>query len=80
MNTKQTDLSYIANTYGRFDVELKHGEGSSYTCEDGKKYIDFGSGIAVNTFGSCDKEWVAAVTAQLNEMGHVSNLYYSAAG
>jgi len=78
MNTKQTDLAYIANTYGRFDVALQKGSGATYTDEDGKKYIDFGSGIAVNTFGTCDAAWVAAVTAQLNQMGHVSNLYYSA--
>ena len=78
MNTKQTDLTYVANTYGRFDVALQQGCGASYTDEDGKKYIDFGSGIAVNTFGTCDAEWVAAVTAQMNQMGHVSNLYYSA--
>lgn len=78
MNTKQADLSYVANTYGRFDVALQQGSGAGYVDEDGKKYIDFGSGIAVNTFGACDAEWVAAVTAQLNRMGHVSNLYYSA--
>ena len=78
MNTKQTDLAYIANTYGRFDVALHQGKGAIYTDEDGKEYIDFGSGIAVNTFGTCDAEWVSAVTAQLNQMGHVSNLYYSA--
>ena len=78
MNTKQADLAYVANTYGRFDVALHNGTGATYTDEDGKKYIDFGSGIAVNTFGSCDPEWVAAVTAQMNQMGHVSNLYYSA--
>ncbi len=78
MNTKQADLAYVANTYGRFDVALHNGTGATYTDEDGKKYIDFGSGIAVNTFGSCDPQWVAAVTAQMNQMGHVSNLYYSA--
>ena len=78
MNTKQKDIEYIANTYGRFDVALASGSGATYTDEDGKKYIDFGSGIAVNTFGSCDSEWIAAVTSQMNQMGHVSNLYYSA--
>ena len=78
MNTKQTDLAYVANTYGRFDVALQQGFGATYTDEDGKKYIDFGSGIAVNTFGTCDPEWTAAVTDQLNRMGHVSNLYYTA--
>ncbi|MBE5802935.1 MAG: acetylornithine/succinylornithine family transaminase [Clostridiales bacterium] len=78
MNTKQADFFYVANTYGRFDVALQQGSGAGYVDEDGKAYIDFGSGIAVNTFGSCDPEWVVAVTAQLNTMGHTSNLYYSA--
>ena len=78
MNTKQKDIEYIANTYGRFDVALASGSGATYTDEDGKQYIDFGSGIAVNTFGTCDSEWIAAVTSQMNQMGHVSNLYYSA--
>ena len=78
MNTKQTDAAYIANTYGRFDVALSSGGGATYTDEDGRRYIDMGSGIAVNTLGACDPGWVAAVTAQLNTLGHVSNLYYSA--
>ena len=78
MNTKQKDIEYIANTYGRFDVALASGSGVTYTDEDGKQYIDFGSGIAVNTFGTCDSEWIAAVTSQMKQMGHVSNLYYSA--
>ena len=78
MNTKQTDAAYIANTYGRFDVALSSGGGAAYTDEDGRRYIDMGSGIAVNTLGACDPGWVAAVTAQLNTLGHVSNLYYSA--
>lgn len=78
MNVKQNDLQYVANTYGRFDVALESGSGATYQDEHGQKYIDFGSGIAVNTFGACDPEWVSAVTAQMNKMGHVSNLYYSA--
>lgn len=44
---------------------------------NGKEYIDLGSGIAVNTFGAADDEWVAAVTAQLNSLQHISNLYYT---
>jgi len=78
MNTKQADQAYIAGTYGRFDVALETGSGASYVDEDGKRYIDFGSGIAVNTFGACDSEWIAAVTNQIGKLGHVSNLYYSA--
>ena len=78
MNTKQTDLAYVANTYGRFDVALDQGSGATYIDESGARLIDFGSGIAVNTFGTCDPEWVEAVSAQLHKMAHVSNLYYSA--
>lgn len=76
--TKQNDQAYIANTYGRFDVALDNASGAVYTDEMGKQYIDFGTGIGVTLFGACDPEWTAAVTAQLNTMGHTSNLYYTA--
>jgi acetylornithine/N-succinyldiaminopimelate aminotransferase len=45
--------------------------------ENGKEYIDMGSGIAVNTFGVADEEWIGAVTNQLSALQHCSNLYYS---
>ena len=77
MSTKQLDQSYIANTYGRFDVALSKASGATYWDEDGKEYIDFGSGIAVTCFGACDPEWIAAVTAQMSTIGHTSNLYYT---
>lgn len=77
MNTKQIDQSYIAGTYGRFDVALDHAAGAIYADEDDKKYIDFGTGIGVTLFGACDEEWIKAVTEQLNRLGHTSNLYYS---
>lgn len=76
--TKQNDQAYIANTYGRFDVALDKASGAVYTDETGKQYIDFGTGIGVTLFGACDPKWTAAVTAQLNTMGHTSNLYYTA--
>lgn len=41
------------------------------------EYIDLGAGIAVNTFGTADEEWLAAVTKQLGLFAHTSNLYYS---
>ena len=64
-------------TYGRYDIELTHGKGSTVFSSDGKKYIDFGSGIAVNTFGFADPEYISAVTAQLNKIQHSSNYYYT---
>ena len=45
---------------------------------DGKRYIDLGSGIAVNIFGHCDPVWTAAVEKQLHTFAHTSNYYYSA--
>ena len=71
------DKQYVANTYNRFPVELVRGEGSYAWDNDGKRYIDMGSGIAVNSFGFCDKEWQRAVTEQLSTLQHTSNLYYT---
>ena len=45
--------------------------------ENGKKYIDFTSGIGVTAFGNCDEEWQSAVKEQLDKLQHVSNLYYT---
>lgn len=77
MNIKEKDQKYIMPTYGRLDVALVEGKGSTLKDSEGKEYIDFGSGIAVNTFGACDEEWVRAVTAQLNAIQHTSNYYYT---
>lgn len=74
---KQTDESYVAHTYGRFPVAIKEGKGSVCYDFDGKKYIDFSSGIGVNSLGFCDDGWVRTVTKQLNTLQHISNLYYT---
>ncbi len=77
MNIFEKDSCYIAPTYARFPLDLVSGKGSFLYDGNGKKYIDMASGIAVNTFGLCDEEWVAAVTKQLNTLQHASNLYYT---
>lgn len=77
MDIKQLDREYIMPTYGRFDLCITSGKGSTLFDENGKKYIDFGTGIAVNTFGACDEEWKNAVIEQLGKIQHTSNLYYS---
>ena len=77
MNTFELDSQYIAPTYRRFPVEIVSGKGATAYDVNGKKYIDMGSGIATNTFGYADTEWVAAVTEQLNLYSHTSNLYYT---
>ena len=77
MTTKELDSKYIANSYNRFDAVLTSGKGSTLYDENGKKYIDFGSGIGVTAFGICDGEWQDAVKEQLAKLQHVSNLYYT---
>lgn len=77
MNTKELDNKYVAHSYGRFDVCLTKGKGSTLYDENGKKYIDFGSGIGVTAFGIGDDIWKEAVCAQLDKVQHTSNLYYT---
>ena len=77
MSIKELDKKYIANTYARFPIEIVRGDGSKLYDDEGKEYIDMGTGIGVSVFGVGDKEWVAAVTEQLNTLQHTSNLYYS---
>lgn len=77
MTIREIDNEYIANTYARFPLCLVKGKGSLVYDEDGKEYIDLGTGIAVNTFGYSDDEWIGAVTKQLGALQHTSNLYYS---
>ena len=74
---QEKDTTYIANTYGRFPVEIVSGKGSVVYDNEGKRYIDMGSGIGVTAFGIADDEWVDAVTAQLRSVQHMSNLYYT---
>ena len=77
MNTKELDNQYVASTYARFPICIVSGKGALAYDENGKEYIDLGTGIAVNTFGYSDTEWVKAVEAQLETLQHTSNLYYS---
>lgn len=77
MNIKELDKKYIAGTYSRADVVFVKGKGSYLFDDEGKRYIDFGSGIAVNTLGHAYKKWVRATSRQLKRLAHTSNLYYS---
>ncbi len=76
-NLKEKDSSFVAGTYRRFPVEILSGKGSYVYDETGKRYIDMGSGIGVTSFGIADEGWIAAVTAQLGKVQHMSNLYYT---
>ena len=78
MNTFELDAAYVAHTYSRFPVEIERGRGSLLYGADGKRYIDLGTGIAVNAFGASDPVWQQAVIEQLGKVAHTSNLYYTA--
>lgn len=76
-NTKVLSDKYIMHTYNRFDTEIVRGDGVYLFDENGKKYLDFTAGIAVNSLGYGDKECINAITEQINSFNHCSNLYYS---
>ena len=76
-NIFEIDESFVAGTYGRFPVAIESGMGSEVFDNEGKRYIDMGSGIGVTSFGISDSEWVLAVTTQLTSVQHMSNLYYT---
>ena len=72
----QNDNQYIMHTYGRLPLVPDHASGSTIWDKDGKKYIDFTSGIGVNSFGYSDAGWVKAVFEQASRYQHVCNYYY----
>ena len=74
---KKLDDTYVMHTYGRYQLAIDPGKSATCFSPDGKAYIDFTSGIGVNSMGFSDEGWVAAVTAQLNKFQHISNLYYT---
>jgi acetylornithine/N-succinyldiaminopimelate aminotransferase len=67
----------MMNNYGTPQTAFVRGEGAVLTDEDGKRYVDFLGGIAVNALGHAHPAVVAAVTQQVQTLGHVSNLYIS---
>ena len=74
---QQQDKEYIAGTYARFPLTIEGGKGSVVWDDTGKIYTDLSSGIAVNTFGIADDEWIKAITEQAGKIQHMSNLYYT---
>lgn len=68
---------YLMATYARFPLVLKQGKGATVVDVDGNRYLDFVSGIAVDSLGHCDPGLVKAIQKQAAQLLHVSNLYYS---
>ena len=77
MDTKELTKKYIMNTYGRFDLTLVKGEDCFLYDENGKQYLDFASGIAVNNLGYGNKAVEEAVINQVKKLIHTSNYFYT---
>ncbi|MDQ7045679.1 MAG: acetylornithine transaminase [Sulfurimonas sp.] len=79
MNIKELDKKYVLPTYARADVEFVSGDNARLVDADGKKYIDFTSGIGVVSVGHANKRLNTAICSQIENITHTSNLYHSAA-
>ncbi|MBQ8686961.1 MAG: aspartate aminotransferase family protein [Ruminococcus sp.] len=77
MTTQEKLNGSVMGTYGRFPVVLEQGSNNICTDENGKSYIDFGSGIGTSSLGYCNDAWVEAVCKQAKSLQHTSNLYYT---
>lgn len=77
MDTIEQFDSHVMQTYDRLPLVMESGSGRTCTDEDGKRYLDFGSGIGTNSLGYCDAAWADAVCAQVRRMQHTSNYYYT---
>ncbi|MBX9823777.1 MAG: aspartate aminotransferase family protein [Xanthobacteraceae bacterium] len=67
--------SHMMPSYARVDIAFERGEGCWLVTADGQRYLDFGSGVAVNALGHSHPHLVAAITEQAQKVIHVSNLY-----
>ncbi len=68
-------MSYLASNYNRRKIAFKKGKGSFLFSVDGKKYLDFLSGIAVNTLGHSNPKLIKALNVQAKKVWHVSNSF-----
>ena len=77
MTTIEKGAKYVMNTYSRHHIALERGDGTYVYDENGKKYLDFMAGIAVNSLGHGHARLVAAIQRQAAELIHVSNYYWT---
>lgn len=77
MDTFKKGNEFIMNTYNRFPITLEKGKGMYVYDENGKKYLDFVAGIAVNSLGHNNEKLVKAIEEQAKKMLHCSNLYWN---
>jgi len=80
---EELERKYLVGNYSADGVRVKpglvfeRGEGSKLFGNDGKTYVDWAAGIAVNAIGHSDPEWAAAVADQAGKLAHISNLFHS---
>ncbi len=74
----ERDNQYVLHTYGRSQIAFASGIGMYAKDADEKSYLDFTSGIGVNSLGYCNFDWAEAVAKQAHRLQHTSNLYYTA--
>ena len=78
MNTLiEESEKYLIHSYNRYPVAMDHGEDVYLVDTEGKKYLDFGAGIAVCALGYSDEEFKNALKAQIDKATHFSNYFYS---
>ena len=77
MNTIQTTDQHMMKAFGRIPLVETQGKNCTCTDENGKTYIDFGSGIGCNVLGWCNDAWTNAVCTQAQKLQHACNYYYT---
>ena len=75
---KDWDDAHVMHTYARLPVTFTRGQGAYLYDSDGKEYLDFLAGIAVNGVGHCHPRVVRAIQEQAATLIHTSNLYHTA--
>ena len=75
--TIDTEKKYILQTYGRPDVVFTRGQGTKLYDTEGKEYLDFAAGIAVNALGHNHPKVVEIISKQAGKLIHLSNLYHN---
>ena len=74
-NLLEKEKKFLLHTYKRIPLEISHGEGVYIVTKDGKKYLDFFSGLAVNSLGYGNKKIINAIEEQIKKIIHLSNYY-----
>lgn len=77
MKTSDLGEKYVMKTYSRFPLTFEKGQGMYVYDENGKEYLDFVAGIAVNSLGHNHPKLVKAISEQASKLIHISNLYYT---